>query len=478
MFNLSDQAAKILWYATYIVLLSFIGYLPHLYGLHVAYIVGLPVLIAVVEISLSSLQKHISLFFARKLLTLFIFLALLLFGTALLFFRWRMIRDPHNPGYEVPMLAIQFTLQGFVVGIAIRELLLNMSLNNLFGRLIEMQRLLFLSGIVIFLYLMPPPSSRHGAFGPAYVLGFGAGLFAHFLLRRLSQRGDKVARHKKLMADTAAHNQTLSAMERSAVGHYVNRNWRKLRKLYISQLEVARTPSPKLAIVESCMYRIRGYHDSALQPLVKINPERVKSDYLNGLLLLQKALVLSELGRDQEMYAALDESLKLNPRCFLSKITLGLHRAEELSLQQEKTDDQSDARQKPITLIREAMRLNADERNSELFSNLIGYSIPLSWAFIQDTYGYALLKSGDYAFSKSLFLDCIRKEPNLTSAYLHLGEWYVADCLNHDRSKERLTLANLCFSIATSLEGNKKSRIARRSVEMVALVKSVSSKTV
>jgi tetratricopeptide (TPR) repeat protein len=477
MVSLNHQGAKIVWFAAYISLLSFIGYLPHLHGLDVIYIVGLPVLVAVIEISLSSLQKHISLFFARKLLTLFITLGLLTVGVAVLFFRWRMVHNPSYPGYENPMLAIQFTLQGFVVGIAIRELLLNMSLNNLFGRLIEFQRLLFLSGMVIFLYLVPPPSSRHGAFAPAYVFGFGAGLFAHFLLRRLSQRGEKVARQKNLLAETATQNQSLTTTEKSAVRHYINRHWRKLRKLYLSQLELGKRPSPTLALIESCMYRMRGQYDSALRPLEKINPEKVDSPNMNGLLLLQRALVLSELGKDEEMYTTLEQSLALNPKCFLSTIILGLHRAEDLSLESA-NDEKPEQRQKPVRLIREAMQLNAEKRNSELFSNLVGYSIPLNWAFVQDSYGYALLKAGDYAFSKALFLDCIRKEPNLISAYLHLGEWYLADCLNHDRSKERLTLANLCFAIAISLEGKKKSRIARRSAEMADLVKSALSKAV
>jgi tetratricopeptide (TPR) repeat protein len=477
MISLSDQAAKILWYSAYIVLLTFIGYLPHYYGLTKGFIIGLPVLVAVIEISLTSLQKHISLFFARKLLTLFVILAVLLLGTVLLFFRWRMVRNPGYPGFDNPMLTIQFVLQGFVVGIAIRELLLNMSLNNLFGRLIEIQRILFLSGIVIFLFLMPPPSSRHGAFASVYVLGFGAGLFAHFLLRRLSQRGEKVARQKNLLAETAAQNQNLSTTERRAVKHYINRKSRKLRKLYLSQLELNTTPSPRLAIIESCMYRMRGQYDSALLPLEKIAPNIGGSSYVNGLILLQKALVLSELGRDEEMYDALQRSLSHNPKCFLSNITLGLHLAEDLP-PHEQPSEELGQRQKPITLIREAMQLNADARNSELLSNLIGYSIPLSWAFLQDSYGYALLKAGDYAFSKSLFLDCIRKEPNLTSAYLHLGEWYLSDCMNHDRSKERLRLANLCFAIAISLEGKKKSRIARRSAEMADQVKSALSKAI
>jgi len=104
---------------------------------------------------------------------------------------------------------------------------------------------------------------------------------------------------------------------------------------------------------------------------------------------------------------------------------------------------------------------------------LIGRSVPLSWGFIQDAYGYALLKAGDYTFSKSLFLDCIRKEPQLVSAYLHLGEWYLAYCLNRKSSKERLTSANLCFSIALSLESTRPSRIARRAKQLAAEVDSL-----
>lgn len=469
MFKINETVAKILWLLAYIILLVSVAYLPHSYNAKVIYVVGLPVLVAVLETSLAYFQKHISLFFARKLLTMLMTLALIVLITLLLFYRWWTL--PAAGFHFSPMMAVQFGLQGFVVGIAIRELLLNMSLNNLFDELIEAQRLLFLSGTVIFLYLLPPPSSLHGAYSPVYMFGFGGGLFAHFLLRRLSQRGAKVARHGKLLLDMlVAENEALSSTEKVAVKYFIKRNWKKLHQLYLEHLEFVTTLSAKLAIIESCMCRIRGQYLLALKTIEKVVQTQSVDTYTNGLLHLQEALVRSELGEDAEMYAALKESLKKNPKCFLTNVAYGVHLAEDIPMRKEEHNDSTDI-QTPVHLIREAMRLNANERNTELLSNLIGHSVPLSWGFIQDAYGYALLKAGDYTFSRSLFLDCIRKEPNISSAYLHLGEWYLSYSLNRKPSKDRLTLANLCFSVALSLEGKKPSRIARRAKQMADEVK-------
>jgi tetratricopeptide (TPR) repeat protein len=455
---------KALWWLAYVLLLAGLGYLPHYYDLHLGYSIAVPVGVAMIENSFAYFQKHVSLFFARKFFTMAMALLVILMIAIVL----------PNPPLNRPIPTVQFGLQGLVVGIALRELLLNMSLNNLFGEAIDVQRLLFLSGMVIFLLLMPL-DTPHGSFLKPYVLGLGVGLFVHFLLRRLFQRGADVSRRGKiLLGMLMAENETLSEVEQISVRYFVKRKWRRLRALYLKHLEGATTLSAKLAIIESCMYRIRGEYDLALRTIIKVANNENADTYVKGLLQLQEGLVLSELGRDQEMYVVLEQSMKNNPKCFLSTVTYALHLAEEIPLKKRHGDSNVDAK-RPLNLIRQAMELNANERNTELLSNLIGYSVPLSWGFILDAYGYALLKAGDYSFSKSLFLDCIRKEPHLVSAYLHLGEWYLAYCLNRKSSPERLTLANLCFSIALSLEGRRSSRISKRAKKLTEEVGSLVS---
>jgi tetratricopeptide (TPR) repeat protein len=446
---------KALWWLAYVLLLACLGYLPHYYNLHLGYSIAIPVVVAMIENSFAYFQKHVSLFFARKFLTMSIALIGILIVAVVL----------PRPPLNKPIPIIQFALQGLVVGITLRELLLNMSLNNLFGEAIDVQRLLFLGGMVIFLLLMPL-DSPHGSFLKPYVLGLGMGLFVHFLLRRLFQRGADVSRRGKiLLGMLMAENEVLSDVEKVSINYFIARRWRRLRKLYLKYLERATTLSAKMAIIESCMCRIRGEYDLALRTIDKVAESESVDTYVRGLLQLQEGLVLSELGRDKEMYEALEQSMKNNPKCFLSSVTYALHLAEEIPLRKEHGNVDVDAK-RPLNLIREALEVNANERNTELLSNLIGHSVPLSWGFIHDAYGYALLKAGDFSFSKGLFLDCIRKEPHLVSAYLHLGEWYLAYCLNRKSSSERLTLAKLCFSIALSLEGRRPSRIAKRAKKL------------
>jgi tetratricopeptide (TPR) repeat protein len=458
--RIKELGTKALWVAAYAFLLALIAFLPRHYEFRIESDVAIVVIVALIENSLAYFQKYISLFFARKLLTMSVMVGTIIITAAVLLPSSITPLNLRSP--QVLIAIVQFGLQGFVVGIAIRELLLNMSLNNLFGQLIYIQRLLFLSGIVIFLFLMPL-NPDHKGYPPFYLLGFGAGLSAHFLLRRLSQKGARASRQGKLLLSMLLDEKSVAALseaEQFAIRYFVNGSWKKLHDLYMKELEDKTTLSTRLAIIESCRCRVKGEYKRALVTIDKAAANEKDDPYLYGLLLLQEALVRNDLGERDEMYRALNQSLERNPTCFLSKLLLGLCLAEDLPL--ERTNKVSEAElQRPVSLIREAMHINAHGRHAELLSNIIGRSVPLSWGVIQDTYGYALLKAGDYTFSKSLFLDSIRKEPQGASAYLHLGEWYLSYCINRKESKDRLILAKLCFSIAQSL-GGKKGRIRDR----------------
>lgn len=452
---------NIFWIITYLILLFFIESwaLYNHFPIWVHIVLSLSVV--AIENFLNHSQKYITLFFARKPFITGTVSAFMVIISMILIIKWFLINS-WSFSLFVPIL--QFFLQGGIVGLSLRKLLMNLSISNLFGKSIKVQRLLLLLGIAIFLWLLPM-GNNHEAFTGFYMLGFAFGFTSHFVLRRFFIDDVRLSRHAKNITEIVGDEKNLSEDEREAIVYYANQKWNLLNNFFTNFDE--NKMSTRLKLLRSCMFRIEGRYSKSLE-IIKdelLNPNRNKK--LDSFLYLQEALAHSESEHDKQMYEALRESEKIKDDEMLLKITRSLRLAEKIPLKKNEHDMSTDI-QHPLILIRDAMRINADAANHELLSKLVGKSLPLDSGFIQDAYGYALLKAGDFSSSKALFNYCIEKEPSFSSAYLHLGEWYLSFYYNNSNSIRDKSLAKLCFSIALELEpGKKESRIARRAKRFI-----------
>jgi hypothetical protein len=73
----------------------------------------------------------------------------------------------------------------------------------------------------------------------------------------------------------------------------------------------------------------------------------------------------------------------------------------------------------------ESMPSPSDYGPERVAERMVDTSVPLTWSFLLDSYGYVLFKSGDDRICRSLFSSCIQEDPQFASAYLHLAEWYL-----------------------------------------------------
>lgn len=446
---------RILFVLLYVLLSALIASMPIYYGLNIALEIGIPVFVIGIEQIFNQLQLYVSLFFARKRLVISV-VATFTFAMSLLVIASTVDFDKQiELSAIVPM--IQFAMQGGVVGVILRQLLLSISLNNLFNRSYEIQRLLFLGGINIFLWLFPVVTG-HGAFSGFYLLGFAGGLLAHFMWRRILLNRMRLSRYGRSVFEMIAGDKSqLSEVEKQAFLLFIHGKSRKLERLF-QRLEKS-SMSPRLRILQACLLRTEGKYVEALHTVENALLAQERMPEFDHLLFLQRGLAHGELDENRRMYDALQQSDKMEPNNFLPKMTLALRLAEEIPLDAIGPSRES---RRALRLMALALYNNASKPKSELLSELVGRSLPFRWGLVQDAYGYALLKSGDFAFSKDLFLSCIEKEPSFSASYLHLGEWYIAYYLHRKPEKRALQLAHRCLSIAIKLEKSPNSRIARR----------------
>lgn len=407
-----------LFYISYIVLMAIVAYMPvyndfnHIWGPVLAMVV------AGIENGLDRLRLYIALFFAN---TWVVYATTALFGMVGVgiiaywvgrnSFSWNRVGD-----------AIQFMLQGGVIGVLLRQLSLSVILNSLFGRSARIQRLMLMLGFAVVIWLFPV-NSRYGVFQGFYIVGVSIGLVAHVVWRAILHRRYRLSRYGRgVMEMINGELGSLSTDEENAYKLFIKRKRRAFEKL-IRKLEMAGPLSPRLRILKAHSLRVYGRYADALQTSENQLDNTDRDTSFDRLFLLQKALALNELGERQKMYDALKESKRLRDDNFLINATLALRMAEELPIENIRNTEES---RFPVQLLRDAMLQNTSEASFEVLSDLFGDAIPIRWGFVQDVYGYTLLKAGDFSFSKDLFLNCIEKEPSFSSSYLHLGEWNIA----------------------------------------------------
>ena len=366
----------------------------------------------------------------------------------------------------------QCILTGTLVGVVIRMLVGSFFMLTLIGEPMKSQKILLLLGFVMALWLFPIGETQISC-AAYYILGIGIGYAVHFSLRT-EQRGraqrERLKQNLLKMLDEPKM-ENFTRIENQAIEYCANQKFKKLDKLIRDYRNDKHELSNTLIILNATMQRSQGNYPDCLNTIETELSNSKRDKTLDAMLHCCHALCLSEIeGRREKMMEALRQALNIRSKegkeCILSKITCGLRLAEELPLLPNEEDTRD--REAPLNEIWKALRLNAKEIPVGVIDKAIGISIPVTWTFLLDSYGYALLKAGDLRLSRSLFTQCIHEDPNFSSPYLHLGEWYLTQGARVSKDKnlktqERATeLARFCFYIAKLFEGKRDSLIKRR----------------
>lgn len=368
------------------------------------------------------------------------------------------------------VVLIQFALQGALVGVIVRMLILAVFARLLRGGAVDTHRMMLLAALTILLWLFPLGES-HRVYAGFYIYGFGIGFAIHYLVRNKEHTRAQAARHGRHIVELLGSSVPLMPTEIDAVRYYATQNWRALRRL----LKAHETDSTTvLAIVKASRLRIKGRYAMA-RATVEAELEREGYDRsLETFLHLHRALSLADLGLKHEMQQALDKAMDCRKDCLLTRVTMGLRIAEELPLESDGGASVSGdpRRQEALRYIWEALK-SSDVSRPQLIASIVGSAVPVTWTFLLDAYAYVLLKAGHIRFSRALLTECIYEDPYFSSPYLHLGEWCIADILrarhqtgagnslqgNVQRSQQ---VGALCLNIAIQLEGNRESLTRRR----------------
>lgn len=446
---------KWLFVGIYIMLMIVIAFMPIYHNLSHFWAVVLAAIVAAIENMLDKFRLYITLFFSNKWIIIIVTSVL----TLISLFIMVLSLQANNFDFRRVIDMMQFVLQGAIIGVILRQLFLSVVLNSLFGRSARIQRLLLMLGLAVVIWLFPA-NSRYSLFQGFYILGVAFGLIAHIAWRSLLHNRNRKSRYSRGVMKMIEGNDTrLTTDEENAYKLFIGNKRRKFNSLFRT-LENDEKLTPRLKILKAHSFRVAGKYADALLVVDNELENDNRETNFDDLFLLQKALAHSELNENEKMYNALNKGLHLKKDNFLLRATLALRLAEELSLENIQLNEES---RRPLRIFREALFKNTSEAGFEVLSDLFSNAIPIRWGFIQDVYGYTLLKAGDFSFSKDLFLNCIEKEPSFSSSYLHLGEWYVAWSMKDSKNAAKhLALAKDCFFLAESLEKNKSSRISKR----------------
>ncbi len=385
----------------------------------------------------------------------------------------------------------QFALQGAVVGVVVRMLVLAVFARLLKGSHVEIHRLFLLVALTIFLWLFPFLES-HRLYAGFYLYGFGLGFWIHYLVRNKEHLRAQTARHSRNITELLGNSVKLTGMEVDAVKHYARQAWRHLDRLFSN---TEHHPTTVLAIIKASAQRLKGRYDEA-RTTIDVELARDGHDTsLDTFLYLHKALSLGDLNLKAEMRETLQKASQCEANCLLTLVTKGLRIAEELPFLEEVSPSDAsheDQRHEALKFIWEALKLNEVAR-PELIARIVGRTVPVTWTFLLDAYAYVLLKAGHHRFSRALLIDCIYEDPYFSAPYLHLGEWCIAELLKASRpnssasdevdgaqrpSMERSRrVAPLCLNIAIRLEGGRRSLTKRRARELLDRYSNLFSQT-
>lgn len=375
-------------------------------------------------------------------------------------------RHPFPPGYfqdwfEAAKYILSVLFQGAIVGMVTRMLILNIFYQMIRARDVFPLKVLVLIVYTVFLIMLP---LRHLYFLSSYFLGFGFGFLAHYCARVSERRNasfSRLAQNLLSMIEIIKQggNYKLTSVEEDAVHLYAKQKWTKLKALFKNNPE-----TEILFFIKLCMLRKLHQYDAGLNLISEkelTHPEWYQNN--EHFFCLLRALNQNEKTDNRDDIkinkAIVDDFMRavsVNDSCLLSNASLALKLANEIDLGSVK---EGDTLKKEMSLkhIWRAMTIYEErDKNPKILSLVAGLTIPFTYSFLLDTYGYVLLKNGRLRFSKALFIQCVYQDATFSPSYLHLAEWFREYYKNHENDYwKKAARLNLYIAIYNEKVGNK-----------------------
>jgi hypothetical protein len=400
----------------------------------------------------------LSYIIARRETQIYLVVSLSMFCAAGFFFSY-----PFPGGYFTDALfaakAIFATmLQGAILGLVGRMLLLHLIYQLVRLRDVFISKILILIVYSVFLVLLPLESKHLIS---SFFVGFCAGFIIHYISRYPERRNAVIGRLRQnllTMIEDITHdlNCQLSVVEEKAVNYFAREKWYKLQRLLDSTKETA-----MLFFIKLCMLRKLHLNDAALHQLREKEASHIEwYNAHENYFLLHRALNNNEKtlqGDDKDINKKILDDLRraieLDETCLLSHASLALKLANLIDL--DATDPKTIAVYQEYSKeaekhINRAMDIYENrDKERRLLSILTGMTVPCTYSFLLDSYGYIMLKSGKLKFAKSLLVQCIFQDPSFSPAYVHLAECYKEYYKNtHTQDVEWKKAARLLLHIA------------------------------
>jgi hypothetical protein len=378
----------------------------------------------------------------------------------------------------------QFMLQGALVGVIVRLLIVAMLEYLISGSPIESTRALLLTALTVLIWLCPL-GATHRAYAGFYIFGFGVGFLIHYLVRNKEHKQAEEGRLGRYVIELLGSKAT-TGEENKIVRHYGAGNWFRLDRL----LRKYEEKSTLVETIRAARLRYKGKYSES-KGIAQRELERPEHDNKdNAALYLHLALSLADEADEnkKQMFEALEKARASSDDSVLALVTTALRLAEDIPLNgtTDANGQVNKAREAEYALrtIWKAMGA-ADTSPPELIATIVGTTVPMTWTFFLDAYAYVLLKAGYIRFSRSLLAQCIYEDPYFSTPYLHLGEWCIADILRSRRelqqdsnlgfnanrawrealeatSERSQRVGRLCLHIAIKLERYRNSLTKRR----------------
>jgi hypothetical protein len=353
-------------------------------------------------------------------------------------------------------------LQGASLGLVSRMLFIHLSYQLVKLRDVFFSKILILIVYTVFLVFLPFENMHQTA---PFFLGYAAGFAVHYMSRYSERRHASIGRLQQNLRSmiedmTHAVNFQLTAVEEKAVHLFSREKWASLKKVLGTPKETV-----TLFFIMLCMYRKLHLFDAALHQLSE--KERTHPEWYQAhknYFLLHRALNNNEKtlqGDDQQLNEKILEDLRrgvqLDNTCMLSHAVLAQKLADKIDLDTSdpKIIEENEVFKKEATChIQRAMDIYENrEKEKRLLSILTGLTIPCTYSFLLDIYGYVLLKNGKLKFAKVQLSTCIHLDPSFSSTYVHMAEWYKEYYKNsHSEDVEWKKAARLCLYIALNIE--------------------------
>lgn len=325
----------------------------------------------------------------------------------------------------------QFLVQGTLVGVVLRTLLLHFFNAIIRGQRTYQSRFLLLISYFVILLLLPLGHRQYIVF---YFQGMLFGYLVHYF-SRFSRRGVNPRIRFLKLIERPEFIKSQPEPLRKALEHFTYQEWNKLKKL-IGENE----GKESFEFIKFSMYFWNKQHGHALNKIKAIIDNNRKVShfyYLHYALNLRESFTtFEELKNDKEVEKYLNMALLSNPDCMLSNAVLGHH----LALFN---------RPESLDYILKALDIYEDN-DPNVLSVITGLAIPATYTFFLNSYALALLKNDKTRKARELLYLCQLHDPNNPFSYVHIGELYFILC-QHNNSPYSKKYPNWRNIIRTSL---------------------------